>query len=211
VETLPEPVQQLVREGRIAAHLAMRYLVPVARMNVDHCRRMAHAFAQHPWTSREAGERYQACRRASGTVRERTLSVPKFRKTQEPANTLDQQLNQISAIAQRALQHLEDAPPANRSGAQRKIARAIELLTELQQRIEETATNHVESGTTSDDSRTACTGSGETRGRAAARDLASKRPEGAEGELERPARDRTSRESNPFRPTDPRVAACVQR
>jgi len=41
VETLPESVQQLVREGKIAASLAMRYLVPVARISLEHCQRMA--------------------------------------------------------------------------------------------------------------------------------------------------------------------------
>jgi ParB family chromosome partitioning protein len=210
VETLPESVQQLVREGKIAAPIAMRYLVPVARINGEHCQRMAVAFAEQPWTSREAGEFYQAWRRASGAVRERILSAPKlFRKTQEPTNTLDKELNQITAIAQRALHHLESAP-ANRSGAQRKIQRAIELLTDLQQRIEEPETNYVEPSPASHDTPTAGAGSGQTRDRTAARDLAPKRPAGAEGELQRRAEDRTSRESHPLPPTDPRVAASVQ-
>ena len=211
VEALPESVQQLVREGKIAAQIAMRYLVPVARINGEHCQRMAAAFAEQPWTSREAGEFYQAWRRASGTVRERILSAPKlFRKTQEPPSTLDKELNQITAIAQRALHHL-DAPPANRAGAQRKIQRAIELLTELQQRIEETENNHVESIAASHDSATRGAGSGETRDRTAAEHLASKCPPGAEGELERGAEDRTSRESFSLPPTDPRVAAGHER
>ena len=38
VETLPESVQQLVREGKVAASLAMRYLAPVARISLEHCR-----------------------------------------------------------------------------------------------------------------------------------------------------------------------------
>lgn len=207
VETLPESVQQLVREGRIAAQIAMRYLVPVARINVDHCQRMAAAFAGQPWTSREAGEFYQAWRRTGGTVRERLLSEPKlFHKTQQPPSPLDKELNQIAAIAQRALQHLE-SPPANRSGVQRKLQHVIELLTELQQRIEEPETNHVEPSPASHDTPTAGAGSGQTRDRTAARDLSSKRPASAEGELEHRAQDRTSRESFSLPPTDPRVAA----
>ena len=55
-DTLPESVQQLVREGKIAASLAMRYLVPVARISLEHCRRMAQAFAEQGWTTRQAGE-----------------------------------------------------------------------------------------------------------------------------------------------------------
>jgi hypothetical protein len=46
VETLPESVQQLVREGKVAASLAMRYLAPVARISLEHCQRMAAAFAE---------------------------------------------------------------------------------------------------------------------------------------------------------------------
>jgi ParB family transcriptional regulator, chromosome partitioning protein len=207
VETLPESVQQMVREGKVAAQIAMRYLVPVARINAEHCRRMAAALAEQPWTSREAGEFYQAWRHAGAAVRERILSAPKlFRKTQEPPSTLDKELTQITAIAQRALQHLE-APPADRAGVRRKIQRAIELLTELQQRIEEPVTHHVEPSPASHDTPTAGAGSGQTRDRTAARDLASKRPAGAEGELEHRTQDRTSRESFSLPPTDPRVAA----
>jgi len=77
VETLPQSVQQLVREGKLAAPLAMRYLVPVARSSLEHCHRMAVAFAEQPWTTRQAGEFYQAWRNASGAVRERILGAPK--------------------------------------------------------------------------------------------------------------------------------------
>jgi len=45
VELLPEAVQQLVRDGRIAAQIAMRSLAPVVRIDPEHCRRMAEAFA----------------------------------------------------------------------------------------------------------------------------------------------------------------------
>jgi hypothetical protein len=41
VELLPEAIQQQVRQGQIAAQVAMKYLVPVARLNVEHCERMA--------------------------------------------------------------------------------------------------------------------------------------------------------------------------
>jgi hypothetical protein len=207
VEVLPESVQQLVREGKIAAQIAMRYLAPVARISVEHCQRMAATFVEQSWTLRQAGEFYQAWRRASGTVRERILSAPKlFRKTQEPLHTLDKELNQITAIARRALHQLEE-PTGNRTGAQRKIQRAIELLTELQQRIEETETNHVEPIAASHDPGTGIAGSVETRDRTAAEDLAPKRPPCVEVELERRAEDRAGRESYAFPAADPRVAA----
>lgn len=211
VETLPESVQQLVREGKVAASLAMRYLAPVARISLEHCQRMAAAFAEQSWTARQAGEFYQAWRRASGAVRERILAAPKlFAKTQAQPDTLDKELNQIAATAQRALEHLE-SPPPNRATVQRKIQHAIELLTELQQRIEEPKTNHVEPSTTSHDSRTPCAGRGETRDRAAAESLAPKRPPGAASELQCRTEDRAGREGDPVPPTDPGVAAPVQK
>jgi hypothetical protein len=54
-----------VREGKIAAQLAMKYLVPVARVQVDHCERMAAAFAKHRCDTRQAGQLYAAWRDGS--------------------------------------------------------------------------------------------------------------------------------------------------
>ena len=211
VETLPQAVQQLVREGKLAAQMAMRYLVPVARISVEHCQRMAQAFAEPPWTMRQAGELYQAWRQANGVVRERILSEPKlFRKVQAPSSTLEKELNQITAIAQRALAQLESTPP-NRAVIRRKIERATELLQELQQRIEEQETNHVDPSRTSGDSAVADPGPGQARDRAAAEGLPPKRPPGAQGEHQHGAEDRASREGHPLPPTDPRVAGVVQR
>src|ERR1017187_5453117 len=55
VEVLPEAIQQHVREGKLAAQLAMKYLVPVARVHVEDCERMAAAFVQHRCNSGQAG------------------------------------------------------------------------------------------------------------------------------------------------------------
>lgn len=211
-ETLPEPVQQMVREGKIAASVAIRYLVPVARANVEHCRRMAAAFAEQGWTTRQAAEFYQAWRRATGVVRERLLGAPKlFDKTQpQQPRALDQQLSQIAAIAQRALEHLDQAPPSDRAGAQRKIERAIAVLAELHQRLEEPETHHAEPITTSDDPGTAHAGSGPARDRAPARSLAAEHPPRAASELHRDPEDRAGRESRALPPADPRVIAPVQ-
>ena len=44
VELLPEAIQQQVREGKIAAQVAIKFLVPVARQSLDDCRRMAALF-----------------------------------------------------------------------------------------------------------------------------------------------------------------------
>ena len=47
VELLPEAIQQQVREGMLGAQLAMKYLVPVARVKVEDCERMSAAFVKH--------------------------------------------------------------------------------------------------------------------------------------------------------------------
>src|SRR3954447_10695921 len=60
VELLPEAIQQQVREGRIAAQTAMKYLVPIARLSVEDCDRMAAAFARHRCDARQAAQLYDA-------------------------------------------------------------------------------------------------------------------------------------------------------
>src|SRR5512146_3582616 len=60
VEVLPEAIQQQVREGKIGAHVAMKFLVPVARINLEDCERMAAVFAQYHCESRQAGQLYAA-------------------------------------------------------------------------------------------------------------------------------------------------------
>ena len=83
VELRPEAIQQQVREGAIAAQLAMKYLVPVARVNGEHCARMAAAFVERRCDTRQAGQLYAAWRDGSRVVRERILAEPEpFLKTQ---------------------------------------------------------------------------------------------------------------------------------
>jgi hypothetical protein len=54
----------------------MKYLVPVARANVEHCERMAVSIASHKFSSREAGELYAAWRDMSPQMRNRILDDP---------------------------------------------------------------------------------------------------------------------------------------
>src|ERR1700758_1202772 len=41
VEALPEAIQRQVREGKIAAQVAMKFLVPAVRISLEACQRMA--------------------------------------------------------------------------------------------------------------------------------------------------------------------------
>lgn len=212
VETLPRAVQQLVREGKIAAAIALRYLAPVARVNGDHCQRMAEAFANaaQPWTTRQAGGLYRAWRDAPRSMRERIVAAPDlYRKACQPDTSLEKRLNQISAIAQQALAGL-DSPPPETAKARRKIEQAIELLNQLQQRIEEPEHHHVDPNPTRGDSPTAFPTSAQTRDRAAAGNLAAKRAPSAEGQLGQRAQDRAERETSAIPPADPRTAVPLQ-
>ena len=86
VDLLPEGIQQQVREGQLSAHVAMKFLVPVARVSLDDCQRMAAVFAQHHGNTRQAGQLYAAWRDASPLTRQRLLDQPElFFKTQPPA------------------------------------------------------------------------------------------------------------------------------
>src|SRR5271154_4467385 len=86
VELLPEGIQQQVREGKLAAQVAMKYLVPVARVSAGDCTRMAEAFVAHRCDTRQAGQLYTAWRTGTRAVRERILAEPElFLKTQRQA------------------------------------------------------------------------------------------------------------------------------
>src|ERR1700723_2176994 len=116
VELLPESVQQQVRSGAIAAHVAMKYLVPVARSQPDECGRMAEGIARHRLSSREAGQLYAAWRTATRVVRDRLLQQPQlFLKTQRQSEAqppspvmaeLERDLELITAIGRRANRRL---------------------------------------------------------------------------------------------------------
>jgi ParB/RepB/Spo0J family partition protein len=174
VELLPQTVQQQVRAGRIAAHVAMKYLVPVARANLDDCRSIAEAFARHRFSSREAGELYAAWRDASPSIRSRILDSPElFLKAQRqvepqpPArDELRRDLDLVRAIARRACRRWARAAPAmgdaERDHARHTIESAVAELTRLAERIRQ-EDGYVEPVSTDRDSGTRSTRHPETR------------------------------------------------
>jgi ParB-like chromosome segregation protein Spo0J len=66
VEVLPEAIQQQVREGKILAQLALKFLAPVARQSLHDCQPMAAIFAQRHCDTHEAGQLYAARRQIDG-------------------------------------------------------------------------------------------------------------------------------------------------
>jgi len=174
VELLPDPVQQKVRSGEITPHVAMKFLVPVARANIEHCERMAEAFAGHKFSSREAGELYSAWRDTSPQMRNRILDDPalflkarreidKQKPETEPApDVLLRDLDMVSAIARRAGRRWRQAAGLMDSVAIDKarhcVDHALDELNRLARRIEQENPSHAEQKPANDHPAAARTG-----------------------------------------------------
>lgn len=224
VELLPEAIQQQVREGKIAAQLAMKYLAPVARIGVDDCERMAAAFAVHRCTTREAGQLYAAWREGSRVVRERILAAPELflktrRQPQTPAATeaaaLARDLEMAAAIVQRANRRLSVAL-AEMDGerleqAQQKIGQARRELDRMAQRMEkEREEKHAEPTATHGDFGTERQESEPTRDRARVETVAAERTQSGALEFRRGPAPPAAGESRTLPATDPRTFERVQ-
>jgi len=225
VELLPEAIQQQVREGALGAGLAMKYLVPVARVNLEHCQRMAAAFVEHRCDTRQAGQLYAAWREGSRVVRERILAEPElFLKTQRqpppaPATTqaagLQRDLEMAAAILYRASRRLGEAS-AEMNGeqleqARRQIEGARRELDRMAERIgKEQGAKHDEPGTTNGDSGTEREGSDQARDRARVAVVAAERAQSAAIELHPRAGNPTGGESGTVPRTDHRAFDFLQ-
>src|SRR5437762_2313868 len=181
VELLPEAIQQQVREGKVAAQAAMKFLVPAARQNLEDCQRMAAIFAQHRCDTRQAGQLYGAWRKGSPAIRQRILDDPElFFKTQRqaqekapagvppgPGAELIRDLEMAVAIVNRAQRRLAGAAAAELDHQQSKAARhQIERIQNQLRRIDEEIQpekkTHVEPSATHHDSGTECAASEQT-------------------------------------------------
>jgi ParB family chromosome partitioning protein len=223
VEVLPEAIQQQVREGKIPAQAALKFLVPVARQSLEDCQRMATIFAQHHCDTREAGQLYGAWRRGSPAIRKRILDDPElFFKTQRqaqekaPSGTgaeLLRDLEMVAAIVNRAQRRLAGAAATDIDRQQSEaVRRQIERIQKQLHRIDEEILPekkpHVEPSATHHDSGTECEASEQTGDRAGAGDLPRGSTQGPALELHHragvaaPGERRTSPATDPgaFRP-----------
>src|SRR3984957_2133634 len=181
VEVLPEAIQQQVREGKILAQAALKFLVPVARQSLEDCQRMAAIFAQHHCDTREAGQLYAAWRRGSPAIRKRILDDPELffkaqRQAQEkaPAGTgaeLLRDLEMMAAIVNRAQRRLAGAAAVDLDlqqceAARRQIERIQKQLHRIDEEILPEKKPHVEPSAAHHDSGTECEASEQTRDRA---------------------------------------------
>jgi ParB/RepB/Spo0J family partition protein len=224
VELLPEAIQQQVREGKLAAQVAMKYLVPVARVNAGDCTRMAAAFVAHRCDTRQAGQLYTAWRKGTRLVRERILTEPElFLKTQrqppaaKPAavEQVERDLDMAIAILRRAGRRLAEALPEmtgpQQKQAQGQMENARRELVRMTARIEkEQEPKHAEPGTTNRDSGTEREGSEQTRDLSRAAVVAPDGAQSAASELHRRAGNPTGGESGTVPRTDPGAFVVVQ-
>src|ERR1035437_114101 len=220
VELLPEAIQQQVREGMLGAQLAMKYLVPVARVKVEDCERMSAAFVKHHCDTRQAGQLYAAWRDGTRAVRERILTEPElFLKTQrQPPAAIEQverDLEMAIAILRRAGRRLAEALPEmtgpQQEQAQGQLENARRELNRMTARIErEQEPKHAEPGTTNGDSGTEREGSEQTRDRPRAAGVAADGAHRAALQLHQRAGDPTGGESGTVPRTDPGAFGVVQ-
>jgi ParB/RepB/Spo0J family partition protein len=223
VEQLPETVQQRVRAGEISAHVAMKYLAPVARANANDCQRMADAFSKYRFSSRQASELYTAWRDASASIRQRILDSPElFLKAHQqvspqpesPADELLRDLTMVLAITNRASRRLARASPlmgnTEFENAQRKIECAVRDLTHLSERMEKEQ-DHVEPKSTDRDSGVGLPGSFQTRDRASSEPIPPERAQSPALEVIGIAGLGPSRESRSLPDSDPGVVGQPQR
>lgn len=147
VDSLPALAQQAVREGRICAFAAMKYLLPLARANDIHCRALLKALGKTHITSRQLQALYTAWRNSDPVGRERIVAEPltllRLEKTHhrcpQPSEALCRQLRQMSHCAHKAHQLLHSITEQHWTGSVRPCwQQAQSEVGNLQRAIEET-------------------------------------------------------------------------
>ena len=224
VEVLPESIQLQVRAGQIAAQVAMKCLVPVARVDEEQCRQMAAVFVAHHCDARQARQLYAAWRQGSRTARERILTEPElFWKTQRqpPAaapssgEQLERDLEMALAILHRAGRRLPAALAEMNDTQQEQVQQRVEsarrALARMTERLaKEQENKHAEPGATDSDSGDERAGSEQTRDGTRAADIPSERAQSGARRLGQCPADRTGGEGRALPPADPRTAGPVQ-
>jgi hypothetical protein len=156
---LPLSVQEHVRTGAINAHAAMKYLVPLARANLDHCERLANAVAPARLTSRQMAELYAAYLAGGEGGRELVVTHPTVvlrarEETSEdraqghrPMELWLEDLRILGAVARRARHRLQagaldDAEVAEREEARRACEGAAAEIESLRRAFDKELGSH---------------------------------------------------------------------
>lgn len=225
VELLPEAMQQQVREGKISAHVAMKCLVPAARIHVEDCERMAAIFVEHHCDTRQAGELYTAWRKGSAVIRKRILDSPElFFKTQRHAEVkppttvaseLLRDLEMVAAIVSRAQRRLAggaamELDSQQREAARHQVQRIQSQLRRIDEQILSEQESHVEPNAADHDSGATQPGSEQAGDRKAAGNLAAHSTQSGAVKGSPSAGVAATRESRTIPPTHPGAGQQLQ-
>jgi len=224
VELLPEAVQLQVREGNLTAQIAMKYLVPMARVSAEDCERMATIFVKHRCDTRQAAQLYTAWREGSRVVRERILAEPElFLKTQRRApftkpaavEQVERDPEMALAVLRRAGRRLTEALPemnaAQQEQTQSRIESARRELNRMSDRIgKEQEPKDAEPGAANHHYGTEGERSEQPRDRACTEGVAHGRAQGPALELLKRAGDPAEGEGRALSPADPGSAGILQ-
>lgn len=125
LQALPVSIQEQIRAGSISAHAAMKYLVPLARVNAAAAQALATSMTPLKPTSRQVGALYAGWQ--AGTERTRELIV------QSPQIYLQAQATQATASPSATQRFLQDLGAL--AGIARRAHRILEgrLLAQLRE------------------------------------------------------------------------------
>ena len=116
LQALPVSIQEQIRAGTLSAHAAMKYLVPLARVNAAAAQALATALTPLKPTSRQVGALYAGWQAGTERTRELIVRSPQVylqaqatRETAPPSATQRflQDLGALGGIARRAHRILE--------------------------------------------------------------------------------------------------------
>jgi len=123
IQALPQSIHEQVRAGALAAHAAMKYLLPLARANAPAAVKLAAAIAPLKLTSRQVGALYAGWQSGTPSTRELILERPQIYlqaqqclqaqpSAEHPASPSEAErwlrdVGALSAIARRARRTLE--------------------------------------------------------------------------------------------------------
>jgi ParB family transcriptional regulator, chromosome partitioning protein len=105
VRTLPEGAQEAVRSGRIGAHAAEKFLVPLARANAAQCATLVEGLRKVRPTVRQLARLYAAWKAADAEVRQRIAEQPLlYLKAEDAVKPVDPEedltaLRDVEAVA----------------------------------------------------------------------------------------------------------------
>jgi hypothetical protein len=237
VELLPAAIQQQVRAGKIAAQMAMKFLVPIARVSAEDCERMAAIWMKHHCDTRQAAQLYAAWRAGSRVVRDRILQQPElYLKTQRPSEVepnssgveLERDLEMAVALLQRVNRRLSAALPEmdgrQQEHARGRIERARRELNRISERMvsglpvgacfasmeKEQETRHAQPGATERDPGDELAASQHTRDIARVTAVTPDHTSGSAIQLYARAGDPAAGESRTLPATDPRPFGNLQ-